>query len=374
MANLSLIRSLIVLLAIFNIENIAIAQTNKEELKEILKNQNFDDFLVENKINNTTYQGTKFAVDETGIFYKENSQGRRFPLDIYISPHSKNEFIIFDPNKPPIAELPNNPWAVPKNKEFDDLVSRHRLYGIFNIKNKNPECYFAYAAERLGPSFLDRLLALERPKNPRPLIFESDNDWDDFKKDIKNLFSAFKGQDSFVVIIGTSTTFFSENPRKGKNAPLFESTPNCLNRAKDPVARSDVYTFDTPGAEASDLDIDILIPEISTLCNNASASGNDGQRDAYFENTMDKCLRVSPSEAVRNLVIPVAGSSQTLKAASPPDKPFGQFLSKWTDKLKRVINFSVIIRPDQRKGGLFKPEKDFNKESYLKRRFVIPID
>jgi hypothetical protein len=379
MGNSFLLKISLLCITAFQVENFALAQTPKEQLIEILKNRSFEKDLVKDRKKNTTFQGNKFAVDETGIFYKEGQQGQKYPLEIYGTygaKPSRDELIIFDPHKPPMSELPVNPWAVPRNKDFNDIVFTHRLFGIFTIKTKNPECYLAYAAERLGPAaYLDRLLALERPQNPRPLVFASDEDWEDFKKDIKTLFSPFKGKDSFVVILGTSTSFFSENPRKGKNTVLFESAPECIARAKDPVRSLEVYTFDTPGQEKSDLDFHILIPELSALCHNASVLGNDGQRDVYVENTLDKCLSFSPDERVRNLVIPTVGNVNTLKAASPPDKPFGQFLNKWAIKFNnRPINFSVVIRPDHRKGDLFRPENNFSHESHIKRRFVIPID
>jgi hypothetical protein len=354
----------------------------KEQLNSILTKKHFDNSKVINKKKEIIFKGYKFVLDNAGKFYKDDGNDKKYPLEIFFDERydNKKEFLIVDRHEPPIAGLHPNPLstagaAPTETNDFDDIVSTQRQYGIFSIKSKNPSCYYAYAEKRLSKNPLERLLALERPNNPRPLVFESDNDWEDFKRDLKNVFSAFKGPNSYIVIVGTSTTFFSENPKKGKNEPLFESAPACLARAANPVNSLDVYTFDTPHKELSDLDVHILIPELSDLCESAAVLGNNGQREVYYQDTLDKCLSKSPIKELRELVKPVAGNNNTLKLAMVPDKVIGQFFSKWTAKLnQRDINFSVLIRPDQRKGSLYKPVKDFGEESYLKGRFVIPIN
>jgi hypothetical protein len=373
------------ILAVDGEDELSIKAINQKDIKSrltaLLKNRSFDKNLTRDKTTKVFYQRNQFELDNEGRFY-EQVLDKKYPLEIfYDQSHPKQKlFLIFDPHQPPHAELPQNPLStlaatLAQTNDFDDIVSVQRMYGIYSMKSKNPECYYAYAKVRLPKNPLERLLALERSDNPRPLVFESDSDWEEFKDDIKNIFSSFRGPSSFVAITGTSTTFFSENPKKGRNAPLFETVPTCIERAHDPKKSLEVYTFDTPGAEPSDIDIHVLIPELSDLCNRALVEGNNGQRIVYWENTMDKCLRLSSQQMVRDMVKPVNGPTNTLKKAVVIDKPLGQFFSKWSHKLpNRDINFSVLIRPDQRKDPLTKPSVDFRQEHYLQGKFVIPID
>jgi len=353
-----------------------ISQTVEGKLEDILTKRSFDDSLIKDKTRSVSFAGVNYVLDDKGILHKE---GGASELEIYYNPATgtHRSFLIEDKSAPKGATNPLSTISGDhlKNAEFEDLVRTQRQYGIYDIKSKNPQCYFAYAKLRLGDNALERILALERPDSPRPLIFMSDSDWQDFQNDIRNVFAPFRGPDSYVVLIGTSTTFFSENPLKGQNAPLFEKAPDCLKRAADPKASLDVYTFDTPGFEISDLDIHLFIPELSDLCNKATVGGNNGKRTVYWQNTMDQCLSVSSNEEIRNMVKALhQKTSGTLRNALIPGSALSQFLDKWTDKLnKREIHFSVSIRPDERAAPLFKPETTFANESHLKRRFIIPI-
>lgn len=352
----------------------------KEHLLEILKQRPLDLALVKGKKTNIIFNNIHFSLDDKGIFYKVDNPDLKYKLEIFIdSSRPGKEFLIWDPSNPPVANLVPNPLSTKSAttsqvNDFDDIVSAQRQYGIFTMKNLNSECYFAYAQERLGEDALEKLLAMERSANPRPLAFANDSDWQEFKQDLQKIFSSFKGPQSYIVIIGTSTSFFSENPRKGKNMPLFETAPTCIRRAKDPIANRDVYTYDTPGHEPSDIDIHFFIPELSDLCDKANTPGNNGLREAYWENTMDKCLAISPNSYLKNLVNKIDVKVNSLIPALTPNEDLDLFFKKWTKKLNnREINFSVHIRPNQRMAPLHQPIDNFNQSEFLKSRFVIPL-
>jgi hypothetical protein len=332
------------------------------------------------KATEITFKGHKIKIDEkNALLYKELA-GKKIPLNIEYdtSLAPKRFFLIYDLN-PPAAGFAINPLSTKDTteeeiKKFDDIVSTYRLLGINTMKTQNTQCYEAYAEERLGKDYKSKIDAMDRENNPRPLAFETDEDWNEFKEDLEKAFALFKSPNAYLVIVGTSTTFFSANPRKGKNQPLFEKAPACIERAKDPVRTKDIYTFDTPGSEISDIDIHVLIPELSELCEEANVLGNNGTREVYYENTFDKCLRISPDNDVRELVKFVPEKIQTLHKAAIPDEALGQFFAKWGKKLNRPINFSVNILPSLRKGILYEPgQNDFNNDPYLKKRFLIPI-
>jgi len=363
------------------------AEADKEKLISILKDRAFDESSIEGKATSVKYKGHTFKVDTTGKFYLEDTPGKKHTLRIYYnekSPPGEKEFLIYDP-KHPAAGLEENPLntgsATPEQtNDFDDLVSLQRQYGIYSMKTKNPECYFAYAAQRIKTSNpFKRLLALEREENPRPLAFGNDREWEEFKRDLKAVFKPLEGPNSYIVILGTSTTFFSENPRKGRNSALFEEVPACVERSEDPKKSLMVYTFDTPGQDRSDLDVHLLIPTLSNLCHKAEAKarnalGNTGERIVYYENTLDKCFLQSVRPELKGQVRPLKTKPSSLLSSALPDKALGKFLRKWTKKLKREINFSVLIRPDQRKEPLTEPGvKDFSQTDYLKRRIIIPL-
>ncbi len=351
----------------------------KTQLLEILKNKKFDENAIKGKATSITFNGHNFSLDENGTLYKISGT-EKYPVEIYFdeSRAPNKEFLIFDPAVPPKAGLEPNPLstrsATPAQLNvFDDIVSVQRLIGIHTMKTKNPECYLAYAEARLGKDYVERLLALERSDEPRPLAFASDDDWKAFKNDLKSIFAPLASDESYLVLIGTSTTFFSENPKKGQNAPLFAQEPACVIQAKDPVQSRKVYTFDT--TDRSDIDVHILIPPLGDLCERAAAPGNNGLRGVYFENTLDKCFIISPDIKLSGLVRKVAGAARTLKPALIADKPLGQFYQKWeTEKLAREINLSVTIRPDQRKSPLTGPDTDFRNDPHLKTPFVIPVN
>lgn len=378
-----------ILLIMRSISPYASGATGNSELDSILKNYHMDMNFLKGKANSINYDGRQFKLDDTnGNFYTQDKNGIKHPLEIYVNKEKlpQKEFVIFDPHAP-AAQLRSNPLILigttnEQQNMLDDIVSVQRQFGIYSMKHDHPECYLAYAVNRLGAKGVEeRLIALERASNPRPLVFESDKDWHEFKEDLKDLFHAFKGPQSYISIIGTSTTFFSENPRKGKNAPLFQSAPDCINRANDPIASLDVYTYDTPG-NPSDIDIQLFMPELSDLCDKANAPGNNGQREVYSENTMDQCFRKSTDESVRSLVTPNSmGQYMSLLKSIVPEKALGQFYKKWDSKLKdpngesREINFSVQIRPDQRKAPMTQPNnRDFENGPYSQGRFVIRVN
>ena len=203
-------------------------QEDKQKLLRILAHKSFNEGLVEDLAREVRYKGRIFRVDDQGRFYLKDTDGKKYFLDIYYdknSPKNKSIFIIKDPHHP-AAGLPYNPYSthlatIKQGIAFDDLVSLQRLIGIYTMKTENPECYIAYAAQRLGADNLyKRLLALERKKDPRPLAFKSDAEWRDFKSELKDIFKPFSSPDAHIVIVGSSTSFFSENPRKGRNRKL----------------------------------------------------------------------------------------------------------------------------------------------------------
>lgn len=357
---------------------------DKTELMFLLKKLRFNKDLSKDLAREVRYKGRVFSVDTEGNFYLEDSKGKKHVLNIYYDEKQskgKQIFIIEDPNHPS-AGLPYNPYstrnATPQETlDFANLVQLQRLIGIHAMKTKHPECYFAYAAQRLKLKHpYKTLLNLEKENNPKPLGFINAEEWEEFKSDLQALFKPFASPDAHIVLIGTSTTFFSENPLKGKNISLFESYPQCLKSIQDPEKISTVYTFDTPG-KRSDLDLHVLIPSLSNLCDKAEehvSLGNTGERNVYFENSVYKCFLESKDSDIRNQVKDIKVKVFNLFDTTYPDKALGRFIRKWTKNLKRPINFSVVIRPDQRKSPLSEPGvKDFNESAYLKRPIVIPI-
>lgn len=350
----------------------------KTQLLDLLSKETFNRAILRKKA--VEFKDHKFRLGRSGQFYLEE-KGKRYPLQIFINENTeRKEFLIFDHHnkgviKPnPMSTLGSTPAQL---NAFDDIVSAQRKLGIYTMKSKNPECYFAYAEERLIDNPYERLLAMERPDNPRPLVFKDDMQYAEFKDDLINLFSDFKSPESYIAIIGTSTTFFSENPRKGKNRALFEKAPQCIKRAEDPKASQEVYTFDTPGKDLSDLDIHVLIPQLSELCEKAQVWGNNGSRETYYENTLDKCFLVADEARLRAMVKPVKGMIDSLFAGSMvPGQALDEFFKKWQKLLDgRAINFSVHIRPDLSGEPRKKPEENnFEQSPYIKGRFVIPIN
>jgi hypothetical protein len=360
-------------------------QPPKNLLDTLLATRPFDDGPISHfpKISNTV-AGHTFSIDNTGKLLFHGIGGQLYPVNIdYIDPR----WVITDPN-PPAAGLP---WATyyissghtPQSKaifsNFDGLVKIQREYGIYNLKSTHKECYYAYAKLRLNaPAPYERLYALERTINPRPLLFASDQDWRDFQDELKLAFDDFKGPNSRIVILGTSTTFFSQNPKKGKNATFFETWPQCNVTANNPATTSDAYAFDASGPGTSDLDVHIFIPKLSNICRQAGANGNDGKRDTYWQNTLGDCFyHASAPLGAQNIVDPAKVPIAPGGNANPwkPGSVFYNFMVKWTAKLNnREINFSVHIRPDQKQGAALGAPNNFDNDPYVtKTRFVIPV-
>ena len=161
---------------------------------------------------------------------------------------------------------------------------------------------------------------MEKADNPRPLVFKSDIEWDDFKRDVKELFRPFNNAKAYVQIIGSSTTFFSENPKKGSDAALLVPYPACM--AQDNVDK--IYTFNTPGQKPSDLDINIVIPELSELCNKAGKN----KYDQVFNGFFDSCFAQSTNPVIRAM----------------GDKVLQGFKDKWGARLGiPEISFAIRI-------------------------------
>ena len=286
---------------------------------------------------------------------------------------------------------------------FDALAKIVREYGIFSLKYKNPDCYIAYARGRLFPKNDDDALfasleALERFQDPRPLAFPKQKTWDKFKADIKDLFEDFKDPNPVndplkdpgpkVVVIGTGTTFVSQNPTKGQNAVLFETAPQCEQRAANPILTTDAYTFDTPTPgvkEPSDVDVHIFIPELSKLCEKADYNrkidlpngkkNNDGIRASYKANSLHKCIEELGDPVKRiNFENKLADfyknwSNYKLNIYKlNADPAFPSF------KKGRPVNLSVHILPSEAEPPLGPGKAHFDDEPLLKTRFVIPIN
>jgi hypothetical protein len=353
--------------------SVGAVEGEKEQLFDMLKNRPIDKKSLEPWESSVVFQDKVFKVDpETGDFYMEDPTGRKVLRLKWEG--SKGQ--IMDGNQT-LYRLNKQTMTPAQQLAFNSMAVLQRLSGIYTIKSKNPECYYAYAAERLGTNDpAERLLALERAKDPRPLAFKSEAEWQEFKEDLQKLFKNFDSTDSYIVVLGSSTTFFSVNPSKGDTMALFEGPPKCIEDAKDPKMADRVRTFDTPGADLSDIDINILIPKLSDLCEKASpnskAMGNDGTRTVYWENSLDKCFDASSDQAIRDM----AKDDQEESKWPLHGKAFQEFLAKWTPKLdNREINFSVRILPDERKAPVKTPdaEHDFDQE-IAREKFVIPID
>jgi hypothetical protein len=355
----------------------------KDDLTNLLTSRAFDNSQIKDYKKEYSLAHITYSVDDTGKFYAEDYNGKFLAnLEWYKS----NKTYEISSKSP--ARLPSNPLYV-DNKNFNamnafaGMAITIRERGIYAMKSLNTECYYAYAAKRLKTKNpYPRLMAMERAVNPRPLVFIDDVQWEDFKKDIRELFKEFRGPKSHVVILGTSTSFFSQNPQKGMNSVLFESAPACIQRAKGPSS-TNIYTFDTPNDDGtltlSDIDIHVLIPELAALCEEYDKTtgnpANSGRRATYVENWVNRCFALSPNPEIRALVN-ANTSHLTLPQAVAPHSRFGKFFAKWEKILgKREIAFSVHIRPDQLRAPLTKwGESDFENDANLKRPFRIDIN
>jgi hypothetical protein len=368
---------------------IGAAGDKKDQLFDILHNRPIEFYLNPQWHTPINYGGHIFGVDKDGQLYIR-SGGSNFNLNVTSSPSGPGQYFMI--THPPIkAGLGAGPYNISfgnqdeKNK-FSFLVQRQRAYGIFSLKNTYSDCYFAYAQKRLNmPNPATKLLNMERDHDPIPLVFHDQAQWDDFKKDIKNLFKHVQGPDAYVAIIGTATTFFSVNPTKGKNSAFLKAKPpTCLNENNP-----DIYTFDTPGADASDIDINILIPAISRLCRKVEknypgqALGNMGDRVAYWENTLNECLwHQDASKKLQDMFTPTnPGRFEKINGHLKHGSDFYNFYKKWHALLKdrtgkpREINFSVRILPSDLRAPLTASDSHFNNDPLIQSgRFVIPID
>lgn len=357
----------------------------KTELFDILENRPVDFYLSPLWKTPINYQGHKFGVDNDGKFYTDVA-GTKIDLNVTSTPSGPGQYFII-PNPPAAAKLGhggnyNINWGTQEEKNmFSYLVQRQRGYGIFSIKNKYPDCYFSYATKRLN--LVDpapKLLDMERDADPIPLVFKDQAQWDDFKADIKNLFKHFKSPDSYIAIIGTATTFFSVNPTKGENSAFFKTKMPTCQGENNP----DVYTFDTPGAPSSDVDINILIPEISGLCHKygEKALGNQGDRVAYWENWLHVCLAQSNNNKVKEIFsLHAVNFQDKMRGHIKPGSDFDKFFKKWNNLLRdangqaREINFSVRILPAHLSEPFKETDTDFNNDPVIKNdRFIIPIN
>jgi len=313
--------------------------------------------------------------------------------------------VIIPPPPPPPLDEKTQLITVLKNKALNlDTVNYYypqgdrqltdrvdRLKAIHQIKTKNPECYIQIVQQRLKPPQIKRILAMERENNPRPLVFDSDQDWVDFKNDLKKAFEVFKGPDSHIVLLGSSTTYFSESPQKGQNSALEKAWPDCM----DPMVAKNIYTFDNPGSDKSDIDINLLIPKLSELCQHALTDphfygghgGNDGIRPFYGENLYTFCLQAASEPKIKNMVneIPLnwfghrTGETEWENNWKPRALKTGtalkDFYDKWDKKLGRPINISVRILPNDLKSPAGKPGKmTFENEPLLKSKFAFTIN
>lgn len=249
-----------------------------------------------------------------------------------------------------VTLLKSRPLDLSMTQIYPHLKDRYEA--IYDIKSKNTECYLEIAKQRLKtPDYISRLSAMERADNPRPLVFNTDKEWEEFKNDIKDLLKPFNNPQAYAQIIGSSTTFFSENPMKSSDDALKMPYPACVA----PTNIGKIYTFNTPGEDPSDLDINLLIPELSDLCNKAGKN----KYDQVFNGMFDICFAQSPNNAIRAL----------------SDNVLRNFRTKWMNKLGIPdVSFAIRILPDHRLGTLREPGvMNFDADPSLKRGFNIAI-
>lgn len=364
------ILSLVVLLSA------AVMADQRTELIDLLKAKSFVYNPNEARVS-YTYKGKEYKVDpETGVYFFETAPGERKEVDI----DWEGDRGTIREGRKILHRLNGRTMTKADSIGFNSLALYQRLLGIWTSKSKNPECYIALAIARYPDltedEVLSKLLALEREDNPRPLFFKSDEEYQEFKDDVKNIFADFKDPQSYIALIGSSTTFFSVNPTKGDSLALFVPAPQCVENAKDPDLSDLIKTIDTPGSDKSDLDINVLMPWLSELCEKASEDsrkmGNDGTRRVYIENKLDKCFMASSDPKVQALA---QGGVQEDKWPLK-GKAFEDFLEKWTPRLDdREINWSVRILPNQQKEPSKVPDApaDFEVDKTYER-FLIPVN
>ncbi len=344
-----------------------------------------------------------YGVDENGSLYFENFLTHiRIELAVNFKNQEPNihyELTLMDGGPLPSA------FPLPTQKVLNTLALLQRSRAIFLLKTRYPDYYFQTVQQRLNPNPYEQLLALERDENARPLVFKNDDQWNEFKQDLISLFSVFvQNVPGYIVLLGSSTSYYSKNPTKGTNAALL-LLPTVAN-----VYSEQIHTFDIPGKERSDVDINLLIPALSALCYRAEPSlyGNCNDRVVYEENSIEKCLWKSKDPRIlamvkkkTDLLDPslsfhdkygqvkmfrtIADLSSYPQAMLKENKLFytmtGDFLSfilKWNQKLGgRDISFNSRILPtfmkDRTNPKYRSGVADFENDSSLQSRFMIEV-
>lgn len=278
-----------------------------------------------------------------------------------ITPQEIGAKAYLDGNLPLLSVAPQIQayWAAKNNA----LLTR--LLAINNLK-KQPFCYYAYAEERLGkgPSIYLKLEALE--KKTYPLVFNDVAQWNSFKNDLivalqaAGFGSAHTGENDRIVILGTSTTFFSENPGNGSNVYFNESPPSCVTSAQNALLKtSGAYSFDAKGSNTSDVDIHLFIPSLSRACEavriaSGHPHGNTNTRDIYHQNTLGACFADLSAPAAAKAMVDNAKPNWQGYGAGGNRDPFtaassmSTFINTWMVTLGgRELNFSVHVLPRQ---------------------------
>lgn len=280
-------------------------------------------------------------------------------------------------------------WAAKNNT----LLTR--LLAINNLK-KQPSCYYAYAEERLGkgPSIYLKLEALE--KKTYPLIFNDAAQYTSFKNDLiaalqaAGFGNAQTGENDRIVVLGTSTTFFSENPGNGNNVYFNESYPSCVTSAQNAYLKtSGAYSFDAKGSNTSDVDIHLFIPSLARACEaariaSAHPGGNTNTRDVYYQNSLGACFANPSAPAAAQAMVDntkpnwqgvgLNGNRDPFQAASS----MSTFIITWMATLGgRELNFSVHVLPIQwvyNTSNLIAGDNHFDNSIYVTHgNFIINI-
>lgn len=288
-----------------------------------------------------------------------------------------------------IAHQIQTHWAAKNNA----LLTR--LLAINNLK-KQPFCYYAYAEERLGKgsSIYLKLEALE--KKTYPLIFNDAAQYTLFKNDLiaalqaAGFGNAQTGENDRIVILGTSTTFFSENPGNGSNVYFNESYPSCVTSAQNAYLKtSGAYSFDAKGSNTSDVDIHLFIPSLARDCEaariaSAHPGGNTNTRDVYYQNTLGACFAHPSAPAAAQAMVDNTKPNWQGYGAGGNRDPFTNasamhnFITTWMATLgARELNFSVHVLPSQwvyNTSHLIAGDNHFDNSIYVTHgNFIINI-
>ena len=237
------------------------------------------------------------------------------------NPYNQSESLIFlDQEKLPSAEIIEkefqkmltqlkslDPNKIPYGIEQDDTLRITRHKNVIKFQ-KTPE-YLLLAQEQLGQDWKWRLVNMHKERFP--LTFVSYHQFKTFINEFKSLLRKNGFDAGFFKIKGSSTTFMSHNPNKGLVINELIKAPQDFQRLKNSLYYFDKnkYYFDP-----SDIDIHLKIPQLSDLCANRNAMGNDGERPVYYEH---ETLRMAP------FII--------------------DFKYKWEKILGREVNFNIYI-------------------------------